>query len=280
MTEKFSQVSEAQITTAIAKDFFEKFLENIKSDVIIIGAGPSGLVAGRELALKGYKVVLIESNNYLGGGFWIGGYLMNGITVREPAHLVLDDLGIPYKKVDKGLVLASGPHACSKLIAAACDAGVRVINMTKFDDVVLREHNRVSGAVVNWTPVSALPRAITCVDPIAIESKVVIDATGHDAVVANSLAKRNLLKVKGFGNMWVEKSEDALVEKTGQIYPGLIATGMAVATVFGIPRMGPTFGGMLLSGKKAADEAEKILTGKEKTSLESLVSELKENVLT
>ncbi len=280
MEEKFSQVSEAQITTAIAKDFFEKFLENIKSDVIIIGAGPSGLVAGRELALKGYKVVLIESNNYLGGGFWIGGYLMNGITVREPAHQVLDELGIPYKRVDKGLVLASGPHACSKLIAAACDAGVRVINMTKFDDVVLREHNRVSGAVINWTPVSALPKAITCVDPVAIESKVVIDATGHDAVVANSLAKRGLLKIKGFGAMWVEKSEDALVEKTTQVYPGLVVTGMAVATVFGIPRMGPTFGGMLLSGKKAAVEAEKIINGKEKTSIESLVSDIKENIMT
>ena len=131
--------------------------------------------------------------------------------------------------------------------------------MTKFDDVVLRQENRVSGVVVNWTPVSALPRAITCVDPIALETKVVIDATGHDAVVANSLAKRDLMKIKGFGAMWVEQSEDMLVEKTGQVHPGLIVAGMATATVFGIPRMGPTFGGMLASGKKAAEEAMKIL---------------------
>lgn len=257
--EKFAKIGEKEITSAIVKDFCEEFLENVETDVIIIGSGPSGLIAGKRLAKYGFKVLIVESNNYLGGGFWIGGYLMNGVTVRGPANRIFDEIGVPYKKVKDGLFLAKGPHAVSKLIASACDAGVKVINMTKFDDVVLRENNRVSGAVVNWTPVSALPRAITCVDPIAIESKLVIDATGHDACVASALERRGLLKIKGFGGMWVEESEDIIVEKTGQVHPGLIVTGMAVATVFGVPRMGPTFGGMLLSGEKAADVAKDIL---------------------
>ena len=256
---KFTSVSESQITLAIAKDFYEKLTASVKTDCIVVGAGPSGLIAARELAKEGLNVLVVEANNYLGGGFWVGGYLMNGVTVREPANEILDELGIPYKKMDDGLYLADGPHACSKLIAAACDAGVKVINMTKFDDVVLRENNRVAGVVINWTAVSALPKAITCVDPIALESKLVIDATGHDAVVVNSLAKRNLLKIEGFGGMWVEKSEDMVVEKTGVVHPGLIVTGMAVATVFGLPRMGPTFGGMLVSGKRAAQIAKDVI---------------------
>ncbi|MFH1549133.1 MAG: sulfide-dependent adenosine diphosphate thiazole synthase [Planctomycetota bacterium] len=268
----FSKVSEKQITRAILGEFFETLNEYVESDVIIVGGGPSGLAAGKVLAEDGCKTLIIEANNYLGGGFWIGGFLMNGVTVREPAQEVLDEIGAPYREVERGLYITPGPHACSKLVAAACDAGVKILNMAKFDDVVLRKDNRVGGVVINWTPVSALPRAITCVDPIALESKLVIDATGHDAVVAKALEKRGLLTTEGCGAMHVERSEDLVVENTGEIHPGLIATGMAVATVYGIPRMGPTFGGMLLSGKKAAEIAKNLLSKKAAARKEAIVA--------
>ena len=248
----FSKISEKDVTKAIVSEFAEEFLEYVESDVVIVGAGPSGLIAAKRLAEKGVKVLLVESNNYLGGGFWIGGYLMNKLTVREPGQRILDEIGVPYKKVQEGLYVADGPHACSKLIGAAMDAGAKVLNMTKFDDVVVRK-DKVGGVVINWTPVSALPRAITCVDPVALESKIVVDATGHDAVVVKSLEQRGLVEIAGFEGMWVEKSEDAVVEKTSEVYPGVYVTGMAVATTFGSTRMGPTFGGMLLSGEKVAE---------------------------
>jgi thiamine thiazole synthase len=248
----FSRISEKQVTRAIVSEFAREFEDHIENDVIVIGAGPSGLIAAREFARRGEKTLLIERNNYLGGGFWIGGYLMNKVTLRAPAQTILDEIGVPYKEVEEGLYVADGPHACSKLIASTCDAGVKVLSMTQFDDVVIKQE-RVCGVVINWTPVSALPRAITCVDPVGIESKLVVDATGHDAVVVRSLEKRRLVDIKGVGAMWVEESEDAVVEHTREIYPGLIVTGMAVATTFGLPRMGPTFGGMLLSGKRAAE---------------------------
>jgi thiamine thiazole synthase len=255
----FQKVSEAKISKAIVGEFMKWFEDYITSEVIVVGGGPSGLIAARDLAQDGFKTLVVESNNYLGGGFWIGGYLMNTLTFRAPAQKILDELRIGYKEAEEGLFVADGPNACSKLISAACDAGVRILNMTKFDDVVYR-NKRVEGVVINWTPVSALPRQITCVDPISLECKVVIDATGHDAFVCRSLEKRGLLKLTDFGPMDVNTSEDLVVEKTGQIYPGLIVTGMAVSSAYGIPRMGPTFGGMLFSGRKAAQEAIKILS--------------------
>jgi len=248
----FTDVREVDITKAIANEFHSVLIDRAESDVIIIGAGPAGLTAGRELSTMGFKVLIIEQNNYLGGGYWLGGYMMNPVTVREPAQKIWDELGIPYKKVGNGLYLTPGPHAVSKLIAATCDAGVKFLNLTKFDDLVLK-NGRVEGIVVNWMPVSALPRNITCVDPVAFESKMIIDASGHDSVAVKRLVDRNLVEWKGMNPMYVNEGEEHVVEKTGEVYPGLVAAGMSVTETYGLARMGPTFGSMLFSGKKAAE---------------------------
>jgi thiazole biosynthesis enzyme len=251
---EFSPVSESQITRAIVEEFTKELHNVAETEVIIVGGGPAGLMAGKELASSGVKVLIIERNNYLGGGFWLGGFLMNKLTVRSPAESILADLGVPYKEYSSGLYVADAPHACSKLIAATCDAGAKILNMVALDDVVM--HNeKVSGVVINWAAVAALPREVACVDPISLESKLVIDATGHDASVVKKLEDRGLLKTKGQGAMWVERSENLVVEYTSEYYPGLIVTGMAVSTAYGLPRMGPTFGAMLMSGKKAAEVA-------------------------
>jgi thiamine thiazole synthase len=179
---------------------------------------------------------------------------MNKITLRAPAQEVLDELDVPYESAGSGLYVADAPHACSKLIGAACDAGVKFLQMTLMEDMVVHD-SRVAGVVINWSPVTRLPGEISCLDPVPLEARVVIDATGHEASLARKLEQRGMLTLKGEGTLWIEKSEDAVVEYTGEVYPGLIVTGMAVAAVHGLPRMGPTFGGMLLSGKRAAEVA-------------------------
>jgi ribulose 1,5-bisphosphate synthetase/thiazole synthase len=44
-----------------------------------------------------------------------------------------------------------------------------------------------------------------------------------------------------------------VVNKAGEIFPGLYVAGMSVCAVYNLPRMGPIFGGMLKSGQKAAE---------------------------
>lgn len=254
----FSQVDEKTISRALVREYFKQLDKAIESDVLIAGAGPSGLVAGRILAKQGYQVTIIERNNYLGGGMWIGGYLMNKVTLRAPAQQFLDELSIPYKEVEKGLFVADSPYFASGLILGACEAGVTFLNMTIVEDVMIKD-KVLKGLVINWTPVTTLPKMITCLDPIILESKLVIDATGHDAIICRLLTKRNLIEAKGMGPLWVESSEKSIVEHTGEIFPNLVITGMAVSEKFGLPRMGPTFGGMLLSGQEAGKLALSLL---------------------
>jgi ribulose 1,5-bisphosphate synthetase/thiazole synthase len=59
--------------------------------------------------------------------------------------------------------------------------------------------------------------------------------------------------------MWADVAERMTLENTKQAFPNLFVCGMAANAVFGGPRMGPIFGGMLLSGKKVAELVEERL---------------------
>jgi thiamine thiazole synthase len=53
--------------------------------------------------------------------------------------------------------------------------------------------------------------------------------------------------------MNAEIGEKILLETTKEVYPGLYVAGMAANACSGGQRMGPIFGGMLLSGEKVAN---------------------------
>ncbi len=251
-------MDEVIISKAITETYVKGLLESMEVEVAIVGAGPSGMTAGYYLAKNGVKTTIFERKLSIGGGMWGGGMMFNRIVVQAGGKEILDELGIATKEYQKGYYTADAVEATSVLCSQAIKAGAKIFNLLSVEDVMIREDDKITGLVLNWSAVSL---ANLHVDPLAIRSKLVIDATGHDAEVCRIVARKTGAKfeIRGEKSMWAEVGEKEIVENTKQVCPGLMVAGMAASAVFGSPRMGPIFGGMLLSGKKAAELAVDLL---------------------
>jgi thiazole biosynthesis enzyme len=248
------RVEESDISRTILCTYHERLLERITSDVLIVGAGPSGMMAAIHLAREGLKVTLLEKRLSPGGGIWGGGIGMSQVVVQEDALPLLDEIGVRSQRSREGLYSIDAIELAAGLCVKAIQAGTALFNLMTVEDVCVRGQ-RITGVVVNRTTIAGqLP-----VDPIAFAAKAVIDATGHEAVVVETLRKRGLLTGPvaalrpGEGPMDAPSGEAFVVEKAGEVFPGLWIAGMSVCTTFGGPRMGPIFGGMLLSGRRVAE---------------------------
>lgn len=243
------------VSAGIIDSYFKKLKENLAVDVAIIGGGPSGMVASYYLAKKGLKVAVFEQKLAPGGGMWGGAMMFNEIVVQKDAIHVLDEFKINYQHYKDDFYTLDSVHATSSLIYHATQAGVAFFNCIAFEDVVFQQ-DKVAGVVLNWAPVF---RERMHVDPLVITAKAVLDGTGHDCNVARTLERKNDIqlftstgKVVGERSLSVDEAERTTVENTKEIFPGLYVSGMAANGVSGGFRMGPIFGGMLLSGKKVA----------------------------
>jgi thiazole biosynthesis enzyme len=163
---------------------------------------------------------------------------------------------VATKEYRKGYYVADSLEAISTICSRAINAGAKIFNLISVEDVMVREGDRITGLVLNW---SAVSWSKLHVDPLTARCKVVVDATGHDAeicsIVVGKIGPKLSTKtgeVIGEGSMWAEKGEKEILRNTREVYPGLVVAGMTANAVFGSPRMGAIFGGMLLSGRKAA----------------------------
>ncbi|MGC9517030.1 MAG: sulfide-dependent adenosine diphosphate thiazole synthase [Methanomicrobiales archaeon] len=244
------------ISKAIVEEFMKEFMDYMEVDVAIGGGGPSGLAAGYYLAKSGLKVALFERKLSIGGGMWGGGMMFNKIVVQEESRRILDEFGINAQHYKDNYYVADSIETVSTLCSKATQAGLKIFNLMSIEDVMIREE-KIEGLVLNW---SAVEMGGLHVDPLTIRSKAVIDATGHACEIVNVAqnkigAKLNTEngKIMGEKSMWAEIGEKSIMENTKEVYHNLYVTGMAANAVYGSPRMGPIFGGMLLSGEKVAN---------------------------
>jgi len=247
---------ETQVSKGIINTYFEKLQSNLDLDVAIVGGGPSGIVAAYYMAKAGLKVALFDRKLSPGGGMWGGAMMFNQVVIQKEAMDIINEFDINSAPFNDNLFTIDSVESTSSLLYHAVHAGATIFNCYSVEDVVFKD-NVVSGVVVNWTPVI---REGLHVDPLNIMAKCVIDGTGHDSEICKTVARKNGIRldtetggVIGERSLDVITGEEEVVKGTKEIYPGLYVCGMAASAVSGTPRMGPIFGGMLMSGKKVAD---------------------------
>ncbi|MBD3246181.1 MAG: thiazole biosynthesis protein [Candidatus Omnitrophica bacterium] len=250
-------LDEVVISRSIVESYKEKFVRVLDVDVAIAGGGPAGLVCAYFLAKAGKNVAVFERKLSLGGGMWGGGMLFNEIVVQQAGQEILEEFGISCTESEKGYFLADAVEGICALGYRAVHEGATVMNAISVEDVMVRNQT-VCGLVVNW---SAVEVAGLHVDPLTIRAKYVVEATGHPCEVVKVVERKSGItlatesgKMLGERSMWADAAENKVLDNTKEVCPGLYVCGMAANAVFGAPRMGPIFGGMVLSGKHAAEQ--------------------------
>jgi len=248
-------IDDVVVTRKIFERFSKEFQDCFELDVAIAGAGPAGLTAAKYLAKAGKKVVVFERKLSIGGGMWGGGMTFPVIVVQKESIPILKDCNVKLTDEGDGYFSADSIEAITKICSSTIDVGVRIFNTISVEDVLLNRKKHVNGFVINWSTVEI---AGLHVDPVSIRAKFCIDATGHAAEVCHIVKNKvGPLKtpsgdIEKERSMYAEIGEKTVVENTNEVYPGLFVAGMGANAVYGAPRMGPIFGGMLQSGKRAA----------------------------
>ncbi|KAG0583968.1 hypothetical protein KC19_3G175900 [Ceratodon purpureus] len=262
---KFAPIKESIVAREMTRRYMTDMITHADTDVVVVGAGSAGLSCAYELSKNpNVKVAIVEQSVSPGGGAWLGGQLFSAMIVRKPAHRFLDEIEVPYEEMEDYVVIK---HAAlftstimSKLLARP---NVKLFNAVAAEDLIIRG-DRVSGVVTNWALVAQNHHTQSCMDPNVMEAKVVVSSCGHDGPFGATGVKRlrsigMIESVPGMKCLDMNAAEDAIVKHTREVVPGMIVTGMEVAEIDGSPRMGPTFGAMMISGQKAAHLALKAL---------------------
>ncbi|HBL75023.1 MAG TPA: FAD-dependent oxidoreductase [Prolixibacteraceae bacterium] len=153
-------------------------------DVLVVGGGPSGIIAAQAAAEDGLNVALIESRSFLGGNLTIGlpilGFLgqkgnqiIKGLPQKFIDRLAAQDAASEHRPcpLHMGITLVEPEAVKAVAFEMLKESGVEVLLYASFAGVVM-DGNRLEGIIIE----SKSGRE-------AVLAKVIIDCTG-DADVA------------------------------------------------------------------------------------------------
>jgi hypothetical protein len=174
MNEHVSMISEPARQTPV----------RMNVDILVVGGGPSGIIAAQAAAEDGLKVALIDSRSFLGGNMTIGlpilGFLgqkgnqiIKGLPQKFIDRLAAQDAASEHRPcpLHMSLTLVEQEAVKSTALAMLTESGVEVLLYVNFADVVM-EGDTLKGVIIE----SKSGRE-------AILAKTIIDCSG-DADVA------------------------------------------------------------------------------------------------
>lgn len=161
-------------------------------DILVVGGGPSGIMAAEAASGEGRKVMLIESRGFLGGNLTIGLPILSFLDVNGKQCIK----GLPQDFIDRmreknaasehkpcklhmSLTIIDPEEAKNTALEIMKEKGVNVL-MYVFVAGVIMEENRLKGVIIE----SKAGRE-------AILAKTVIDSTGDGDVAYRAGVKMN-----------------------------------------------------------------------------------------
>ena len=163
----------------------ERYLSVRKDvDILVVGGGPSGLMAAEAAAEGGHKVLMIDNRSFLGGNMTIGlpvlGFLsqkqkqiIKGLPDRFIQRLRARNAASEHRPcpLHMGITLVEPEAVKTEALALMVESGVEIMLYTYFVDVIM-EGAEIKGVIIE-----------TKAGREVILAKTVIDCTG-DADVA------------------------------------------------------------------------------------------------
>jgi digeranylgeranylglycerophospholipid reductase len=165
-------------------------MNNPTFDVLVIGAGPAGLLAAQEIAQKGYSVGIFEEHQTVGEPDHCAGLLsitgLNSLGLSPPENVVQNHV------IGAKIYAPSGHSICIK-------RGTReavVVDRRKFDSWLANVAIEHGASVVTNTKVTRiiptqnrdyLIQAKGLDSPIKTTAKIIIDAEGSRCIISKSM---------------------------------------------------------------------------------------------